>query len=224
MPQMSAIDPQGNLDHIALLSDDVRRRLYDFIATKPGSVTREEVAAEVGITRSLAAYHLDRLAAAGLLDVTFARPSGRTGPGSGRPAKRYSRGQNELAVSLPPRNYSLLAKLLAAAADAAPSDEFRDALASASTQEGRSLGEHTGDLTDTLAGAGFEPTTTADDDIILRNCPFHSVVHDHSDLACNLNHAFVRGALRGVQADPDRAELTPASGRCCVVIHPDRQP
>ncbi|MGO2744969.1 helix-turn-helix transcriptional regulator [Microbacterium sp.] len=220
---MNPTDPQGNLEDLALLSDDVRRRLYNFIAPQSGSVTRDDVASAVGITRSLAAYHLDKLADAGLLEVSFARPDGRSGPGSGRPAKRYARGRRELAVSMPPRNYSLLARLLATAADAAPSGAFTAALATASAQEGMSLGEQSGDLVTALTSAGFEPARTEDDDIILRNCPFHSIVQDHSELACNLNHAFVRGALDGADADPDRAELAPQSGRCCVVIHPDHR-
>lgn len=220
---MHTNDAQSNLEDLVLLSDDVRRRLYEFVAARGDSVTREEVATAVGISRSLAAYHLDKLAAGDLLDVTFARPDGRTGPGSGRPAKRYSRSRRELAITVPSRNYSLLAKLLATAADAAPSDEFRAALAAASMQEGTTLGEHTGDLTTALTTAGFEPKNAPGEDIILRNCPFDSIAQEHSDLACNLNHAFVRGALQGVHADPDRAELSPGCDRCCVVIHPEHQ-
>lgn len=221
---MNTNDAQSNLEDLALLSDDVRRRLYEFIAARGDSVTREEVATAIGISRSLAAYHLDKLAAGNLLDITFARPNGKTGPGSGRPAKRYSRSRRELAINVPPRNYSLLAKLLATAADAAPSGDFRAALASASTQEGVSLGEQTGDIETALTTAGFEPASGDDDGIILRNCPFDSVAQDHSDLACNLNHAFIRGALEGVADDPDRAELSPGCGRCCVIIHPDPRP
>ncbi|HCS60649.1 MAG TPA: ArsR family transcriptional regulator [Microbacterium sp.] len=220
---MNTNDPQRNLEDLALLSDEIRRRLYEFIAMRGDSVTREEVATAVGISRSLAAYHLDKLAAGGLLEVAFARTNGRTGPGSGRPAKRYSRSQRELAINVPPRNYSLLANLLATAADAAPSGEFRAALASASVQEGVALGEQSGDIRAALTTAGFEPIDTENDDIILRNCPFDSVAQKHSDLACNLNHAFIRGALEGVSADPDRAELSPECGQCCVVIHPDRR-
>lgn len=221
---MNPTDPQGNLNDLALLSDEIRRRLYEFIAARGDSMTREEVATAIGISRSLAAYHLDKLAVAGLLEVTFARTNGKTGPGSGRPAKRYSRSRREIAINVPPRNYSLLAKLLATAADAAPSGEFRAALASASKQEGTTLGEQTGDIRAALTTAGFEPISTEGEDIILRNCPFDSVAQEHSELACNLNHAFIRGALEGVHTDPDRAELAPGSGRCCVVIHSDPGP
>ncbi|WP_152545451.1 helix-turn-helix transcriptional regulator [Microbacterium sp. CH12i] len=221
---MDTTNPHGNLGDLALLSDDVRRRLYEFIARQSNSVTREEVSTAIGISRSLAAYHLDRLADAGLLEVSFARMNGRTGPGSGRPSKRYARSQDERAVSFPPRNYSLLAKLLATAADAAPSGEFRVALAEAAEHEGNELAANAGNFPSALAAAGFEPVSTDDDDIILQNCPFHSVAQEHTDLACNLNHAFVRGTLEGSHADPDRAELSPATGRCCVVIHPAQPP
>lgn len=221
---MESITPQGNLEELALLSDEVRRRLYEFIARQSGAVTREEVATAIGISRSLAAYHLDKLAGAGLLDVSFARTNGRTGPGSGRPAKRYSRSQRELSVNFPPRNYSLLARLLATAADAAPSNEFRAALATAAGQEGKILAEQTKDFCAALTTAGFEPVVTDDDDVVLQNCPFHAVAQEHTNLACNLNHAFVRGTLEGAHADPDRAELSPADGRCCVIVHPDPLP
>lgn len=221
---MEPTNAQGSLKKLTLLSDEIRRRLYEFIATHSDSVTREDVATAIGISRSLAAYHLDKLADGGLLEVTFARTNGKTGPGSGRPAKRYSRSRRELAVNVPPRNYSLLAKLLATAADAVPSGEFREALATASAQEGTVLGKQSGDLEAALTAAGFEPITGEDDRIILRNCPFDSVAQEHSDLACNLNHAFIRGALEGIHADPDRAELAPECGRCCVIIHPEPRP
>lgn len=210
---------QGDLEELALLSDDVRRRLYEFAAARSG-VTREEVATAMGISRSLAAYHLDKLADAGMLDVGYARINGRTGPGAGRPAKRYSRSERELSVSFPPRNYSLLARVLATAAEAVPSGELRAALAAAAEQEGRLLGESADSIPTALTTAGFEPVTTDDGDIVLQNCPFHSVVQQHTELACNLNHAFVRGTLEGANADPERAELCPAEGRCCVVVHP----
>ena len=214
---------QGDLDELTLLTDDVRRRLYEFLAGRT-AVTRDEVATAVGISRSLAAYHLDKLADAGMLEVGFARPDGRTGPGAGRPAKRYSRSDRELSVSFPPRNYSLLANVLATAAEAAPSGEFRAALAAAAEQEGRSLGESVETVPDALRTAGFEPATTADGDIVLQNCPFHSVAQRHTELACGLNHAFVRGALQGARSDPERAELCPHDGRCCVIVHAAAEP
>ena len=79
------------LDRIALLAEPVRRRLYEFVVGQAGPVDRDAAANGAGIGRPLAAFHLDRLAEAGLLDVTYRRRSGRTGPGAGRPAKFYAR-------------------------------------------------------------------------------------------------------------------------------------
>ena len=52
---------------------------------------RDQAAADLGIARSVAAFHLDKLADLGLLEVEFRRPPGRAGPGAGRPAKLYRR-------------------------------------------------------------------------------------------------------------------------------------
>ncbi|MGH9005864.1 MAG: helix-turn-helix domain-containing protein, partial [Acidimicrobiia bacterium] len=86
--------PAGEGDDVARVSslgDPARRSLYDFIAGQGQSVGRDEAAKAVGISRSLAAYHLDRMVDDGLLEVSFARRSGRTGPGAGRPAQLYHR-------------------------------------------------------------------------------------------------------------------------------------
>src|ERR1700745_3761288 len=76
---------------IAVLDDPVRRRLYDYVSSQGDGVSRSEAAQATGIGRTLAAFHLDRLATAGLVEVIFARPAGRSGPGAGRPAKLYRR-------------------------------------------------------------------------------------------------------------------------------------
>jgi len=98
------------LDRLAPLADPVRRTLYAFVVAQPEAVDRDAAAAGVGVGRPLAAFHLDRLAAAGLLEVEYHRRSGRTGPGAGRPAKFYRRARGlETSVSLPPRRYDDLA-------------------------------------------------------------------------------------------------------------------
>ena len=78
-----------DLAAIGSLTDPTRRRLYAFVASPIEPVGRDEAADALGIPRQTAAYHLDRLADEGLVDVEFLRLSGRTGPGAGRPAKLY---------------------------------------------------------------------------------------------------------------------------------------
>ena len=97
----------------------------------------------MGVARSVAAFHLDRLVADGLLTTEFRRLTGRQGPGAGRPAKLYRRAEAELSVSLPARQYDLAAGLLAAAVNDATrtGTPVGEALTRVATERGRELGD-----------------------------------------------------------------------------------
>ena len=216
--------PEGDLDDVGLLNDAVRRRVYGFLVQKGKvPVTREEVASAVGITRKLAAYHLDKLAEAELLDVDYARANGRSGPGAGRPAKRYAWNEREVSVSIPPRSYDLLARILATAVDQSPTGAVGEMIEATATAQGVEVGRNSHSVEQALTVSGYEPRKIEHEVTILRNCPFHSIVEDHTQLVCSLNCAFIRGALSGLNDDPDRAELNPEQGRCCVVIGPSTE-
>ncbi len=223
---MGSQSPRPNaVADLSALADPVRRRLYDYVAAQDNPVRRDDAAAAAGIGRTLAAYHLDRLATAGLLATSYARPGGQGGPGAGRPAKHYERAQDEVSVTVPPRNYPLLARLLADAMAGDATCEARDRLFAAAGQEGSTAADPRQDLLATLANSGYEPAVTGEDDIELRNCPFHQLAQRQTELVCGLNHALLQGILVGCGEDPDRAELAPRPGRCCVLIHPaDRSP
>lgn len=209
------------LDVVAGLADPVRRRLYAVVSDAAEPITKDDAAAAVGISRSLAAYHLERLAADGLLATSFARRSGRQGPGAGRPAKLYRPARTEVQLQLPPRDDRLLAQLLAAAIEASDSAEAREALMEAARAEGgraaRELtgGEREGVLS-LLASRGYAPCVR-DGDIRLRNCPFHHLVNDHRDLVCTLNLALL-DAMVTRKAKRYHAELDPQPDDCCVVL------
>lgn len=213
------IDPVAGLGS---LDDPVRRRLYDYVASCDEPTTREDAAAAAGISRTLAAYHLDKLAEAGILSASYARPAGRSGPGAGRPAKRYSRTQSDLSVSVPPRDYGLLAELLAEAVSSDDSGAVRSAVMAAARKAGRTGVWHDG-LIDALRGRGYEPVEAADGGIELRNCPFHRLVDQHTELVCGLNLQLIQGMLDAIGEPPDRATLAPRHGRCCVVVGPRRR-
>src|SRR5579884_1286982 len=100
---------------LAALGDPLRRDLYRFAASAPDAVSRDQAAGQVGVSRAVAAFHLDKLADLGLLEVEYRRPPGRRGPGAGRPAKFYRPSRHDLAFSIPPRDYELAAWLLAEA-------------------------------------------------------------------------------------------------------------
>ena len=70
---------------IGALSDPLRRRLYLFVCAQPHPVSRELAAEALELAPHQAKFHLDRLEREGLLDSFYARVSGRSGPGAGRP-------------------------------------------------------------------------------------------------------------------------------------------
>ena len=87
---------QGLAD-LAVLAEPVRRRVYLQVLRRADAVSRDEAAEALGIGRSLAAFHLDRLVEAGLLETEFRRLSGRTGPG---PARSSSLGSSVKTVGV----------------------------------------------------------------------------------------------------------------------------
>jgi predicted ArsR family transcriptional regulator len=219
-------DVPDALDAIAGLADGARRTLYRFVAAQPGPVSKDEAAAHAGISRSLAAYHLDRLADDGLLAVTYARRGGRRGPGAGRPAKLYGVAPTEVTVQLPPRDDALLARLLAAAVEADESGATRAAVEREARAEGaRAAAEHRDrpdPLTNLLAQRGYTPRI-ANDEIRMKNCPFHHLVCEHRELVCGLNLALL-DELVGTLDAGYRAELDPTPDFCCVVLRRDTPP
>jgi predicted ArsR family transcriptional regulator len=215
-----------DLDAIGLLQDPARRALYAYVLAQGREVSRNEAAAAVGLQRTLAAFHLDRLAAAGLLDVAFRRLTARSGPGAGRPAKLYKRSAAEHAVSLPTRDYVGAATIFAEAiersgAEAALYDTARAQGAAAGTALTQSTGLRQvtlAELQRDLAERGYEPYQD-ESRLRLRNCPFHTVAQEFPVVVCGMNLALVEGLLTGAGLGRTHAaRLDPQPGECCVAI------
>lgn len=213
---------QEALRRLGSLDDPTRRALYDHVARQPGPVTRDDASAALGLERATAAYHLDKLVEQGLLVASFARPAGRGGPGAGRPAKRYERTTQELSVSLPPRAYRLAAEILARAADRDPSGAVREALTGAAARMGEELvaevADVDADVEDFLDAQGFEPYRDGEH-LRLRNCPFHQLAREHTELVCGMNLAMLGAAVARLDGSVT-ARLDPAEDRCCVRLSP----
>ncbi len=244
-----SLSPGGpDLASLSSLDDPLRRRLYEVVTSRPGPVSRDEAAAAAGIGRALAVYHLDKLVESGLLTASYQRPPGRSGPGAGRPAKVYARSDREFAVTVPPREYELAARLLVQAVEADPSARSRAVLAKAARRLGTELGsafrpspagrdageQDAGeqdaagpeagerDVKGVLTQQGYEPCDGADGVIRLRNCPFHQLTEQHREVVCGMNLALVEGLVEGLGADGLRPVLDPQPGHCCVVIGGER--
>jgi predicted ArsR family transcriptional regulator len=221
---------------VAALGDESRRRMYEVIRGAVHPVTRDQAAAAVGISRKLAAFHLDKLVEVGLLDVEVA------GPGAvrrvGRRPKVYRASEAPVRVSIPSRCPDLLVGILVEALDTAedeaPDDRSRsrtDRVAAVARRRGRELGAAERDRTrpgrlgveralttvgTVLTALGFEPRRERPTELSLRNCPFHPHAAAAPQLVCGLNHALVSGLLEGLQADTVTATLAPRTGECCV--------
>jgi predicted ArsR family transcriptional regulator len=224
-----SLPPGGpDLASLSSLDDPLRRRLYEVVTSHPGPVSRDEAASEAGIGRALAVYHLDKLVESGLLTASYARPPGRRGPGAGRPAKVYARSDREFAVTVPPREYELAARLLVQAVEADPSARSRAVLAEAARRLGAELGSAferdagDRDVKGVLTQQGYEPCGGADGVIRLRNCPFHQLAEQHREVVCGMNLALVEGLVDGLGADGLRPVLDPQPGHCCVTIGGER--
>ena len=205
---------------LSTLDDPVRRQLYEYITERDAPVSRDDAATAVGIGRTLAAYHLDKLADADLLAVSYQRPAGRGGPGAGRPAKLYTRTPAEIVVTVPPRDYALLARLLVSSIEQDCGGAVRAALNQAARDTGRSAARDAGgDVVAALRDCGYLPRADADGCISLQNCPFHAVAKNHLDVVCALNLELVGGVIDGGSVRDAHAELSPRPGRCCVVVH-----
>jgi predicted ArsR family transcriptional regulator len=201
-----------DLEALALLTDPVRRSAYQLVSEAGAEpLGRDEVAAALGVGRTLAAFHLDKLVDAGLLEVSFARRTGRSGPGAGRPAKLYRRAGGEHVVSVPPRSYLSAAELLAEAVERSGADAAAYKVA---RREGRRAGAGA-DPVEVLAARGYEPEA-GDSVVRLRNCPFHQLAQRFPPLVCGMNLALVEGMLEGT--GDWRARLDPSPGYCCVVL------
>jgi predicted ArsR family transcriptional regulator len=212
------------------LDDPVRHRLYRIVAARGEPVGRDEAAAAAGIGRPLAAYHLDKLVEMGLLTASYQRPAGRGGPGAGRPAKVYARSGAEFAVSVPPRDYELAARLLAAAVKSDETGTCQSALEGAARRLGAGAGQRCRPgggggpelALAALAEHGFEPFRDEDGTIWLRNCPFRQLAAEYPRVVCAMTLALVEGVVSGVlECDPGsalRAVLAPRPGCCCVAI------
>ncbi|MEV7815196.1 helix-turn-helix domain-containing protein [Streptomyces flaveolus] len=233
-PSARAYAADRAIDSVSVLSEDSRRRMFTFIRRARRAVTRDEAAASVGISRKLAAFHLDKLVDAGLLRARYETPGGVRKVG--RQPKVYEPADAQITVSIPDRRHELLADLLLDAVLTEGADE-NAAQAAMRTAEhrGRRLGEAARDETRPgrlgpergltacerlLDQYGYEPVRDTPTRLRLRNCPFHPLAAKAPELVCGMNQAFLSGYLSGLEVNGVQAVLAPEPGECCVRLGP----
>jgi predicted ArsR family transcriptional regulator len=225
--EMPPLPPE--LEAMAALREPTRRRLYQYVERQPRAIGRDEAAAAVGISRPLAAFHLDKLVGLGLLKAEYRRLSGRSGPGAGRTSKLYRRSRHQFATSLPHRNHELLARLLAESAglgkrispDPEPAREYGRSLG---IRARRRLRGHPKEarllecVEAVVESLGFEPYRASPAEVRLRNCPFDPLSRLYTPVVCGVGQAIISGIVQGVGADQLRVGRDEQPDRCCGLV------
>ncbi|GHD93405.1 helix-turn-helix transcriptional regulator [Streptomyces naganishii] len=234
---MNQSPPVGDavIDSVSVLGEESRRRMFAYVRRAGRPVTRDEVAASVGISRKLAAFHLDKLVDAGLLRSHYEAPGGTRRVG--RRPKVYEPTDAQITLSIPDRRHELLAGLLL---DAVLTEEADENAAQAAVRVAGRHGRETGEAERArsrpgrlgpergltvcervLDEQGYEPVRESPTRLRLRNCPFHPLAARAPGLVCGMNRAYLAGVLEGLRVTGIQAVLAPSPGECCVRFTPD---
>lgn len=221
---------------LGALEDELRRTLYVFVRAQGRPVSREEAAEGAGISRKLAAFHLDKLVDRGLLSHSYARPPGRGGRGAGRPAKYYEPSDREIGVTIPERRYDLIGSVFLRALRSkgraeAGEEAARRAAGEAGLEMGRAERQRRGiappgperamaATAHVLDETGYEPYRDDRGCLRVRNCPFHALAEQERDLVCGMNQRLVEGIVRGLGNETLEVVSEPVHGECCVRVEP----
>jgi len=195
----------------AALGDPTRRRIFFTVRAAGRDLTKDQVAAAVGIDRRLAGFHMDKLVEQGFLEAEFRRDGDRSGPGAGRPPKRYRVADAEVLLALPERHYELLATLLLRAAGQGGDGSSQDALervgydfgyevgraeaAAGRAGPGASVSGAVQDVVRLLTRYGFAARSEGDSGLRACACPFEELAFDDPERICGLDRAIWRGML-----------------------------
>ncbi|GAC1445518.1 MAG: helix-turn-helix domain-containing protein [Mycobacteriales bacterium] len=216
---------------LSVLVEPQRRRLYDALARAAGPRTLGELAAEIGIARTLAAFHIGKLTEAALIEAVAASPV----PGRrGRPSRTFRVTGHEVSASVPARRYHLIAEvLLTAASEQRPGEPFEVAARRSARTRGRQLAQdgrpdrRSGPrrrLEALLGALGYSPAREGQT-VVLRNCPFDRLREIDLALVCGINVALAQGYVDGVDAAAAfTAERRPCGDGCCIVLTPRPSP
>jgi predicted ArsR family transcriptional regulator len=229
---MPASLPSDELAVVALLADPLRGRLYRVVRRRH-PLSRDQAAVEVGISRGLAAFHLDKLVEGGLLRARYQAPPGRP-PRVGRLPKVYEPSDLQLGITIPERRYDLVGEILLDAVVEATADEQPLAAATrVAMARGVEIGERfrrargLGRLgperalslaAEALEDHGYEPHRRDQRTVELRNCPFHTLARRAPEAVCAVNRSLLEGLLRGLGDQRVDAVLAPRPDACCVEL------
>jgi predicted ArsR family transcriptional regulator len=214
----------------AVLADPTRYNIYQHVLTAAHPLTAAEVAEVFGLHANVARTHLSKLVDIGLLVAT----AEKTGKG-GRPGYVYSASGSAVSLTVPARDFQLLADLLVQSL----------ALLGAGAQEaieqiGRTFGKRLGQeatqvhtaqqqeeviriCSEALHRLGVMTHVHRSEDgaytLVLKTCGFREVAAVHPEQVCTLCKAMVEGITQAVaEAKPvvTQAGSVPRGDKECV--------
>jgi predicted ArsR family transcriptional regulator len=223
----------------AVLADPTRYQIYQHVLTAPCSVTVAGVAREFGLHPNVARMHLGKLVGIGLLNAR----AEKTGKG-GRPGNLYAPSGHAVSLSVPARDFQLLADLLVQSL-ALMGEDGKEAI----TQIGRTFGQRLGReaVERSLAGPDHASAGAQGQEeilrtcaealerlgvathvnrrgdgafsLVLRTCGFQEVAAAHPEHVCHLCKAMVEGITQtclAVGPTVTQAASVPRGDRECV--------
>ena len=190
-------EPLAEIDRtVSALQDPTRRRILLDFYVHDREWTTAEVAEAVGVHRTVAHTHLERLVALGYLISSQRRG------GAGKPAKLYRLTERQIELSYPIRRFARLAALLAEALRGSP-----DGMAAA-REAGRGYGASlvtrpapsAGSVLRQLAPLGAD-YVRSNGDVVALNCIFRQACEQAQDVVCELHAGILEGAFRKAGLD-----------------------
>ncbi|MDI6874645.1 MAG: helix-turn-helix domain-containing protein [Actinomycetota bacterium] len=193
----------------AAMADSTRRRIFEYLRESDSPLSARQVAEHFGLHVNAARIHLEKLAGSGLVRVIR-----RRGDLGGRPAYHYQVDEGGDELHFPPRQYRLLAEILAGAVSRMSSrsrlavlEEARhrgrmEAAAEASPllrvrgQDARSLA---GAWDEDLGSRGLRRRTRVTEEgcvkTVFLSCPFGELPRTVGELVCDVHAALEEGRI-----------------------------
>ena len=211
------------------LADGTRREIMEHVMDADSPLSVWEVAEHFGLHGNAARLHLEKLVEGGLL-----RAMRRRGARGGRPAKLYTASGEDLQISLPPRQYKLLAQVLVRGVAEEPAELLRR-LGSEAHARGREEAIATSSPLARLSGdAGLREKARAWEEeirnrgqrarmeslpgggvvVTFLSCPFGEFSRSHPSLICELHRRMEEGYLS--LAGPCRLSAT--QRKCSFIL------
>lgn len=223
----------------AVLSDPTRYRIYQHVLTAPHAVGVSEVAERFSLHPNVARMHLGKLTDIGLL-VAEAEKKAK----GGRPGYIYKPSGNAVSLTVPARDFQLLADLLVQSL-VLTGEGGKDAIDQIGRTFGRRLGQEAVQTTLAEPPGGKDPyavqaelvqscahalerlgiatyasrTEDGSINLVLKTCGFKEVATAHPEQICHLCKAMVEGitqACSEVKPHVTQSASVPKGDKECV--------